>query len=148
VSAGSIELRAGAIRDEDYLYRTFDANLILAGVLAVKVSITNGGAESVDLKSLRFSLNRAGQSKRPIEPRRAFKSLVKYYKIKAYNPKGYKVALADFVSYGLDARVPLPPGESRWGLIFFEIAAEQPEKTGVVLSVKGLGAVELTLNVD
>src|SRR5215212_7462283 len=33
--AGAVTIQAEAVRDEDFLYETFDANLILAGLLPV-----------------------------------------------------------------------------------------------------------------
>src|ERR1044072_6884560 len=38
-----IEIEAEAIRDEDYLYETFNANLILAGVLPIRLELVNRG---------------------------------------------------------------------------------------------------------
>jgi hypothetical protein len=146
-TAGTVEVRAGAIRDEDYLYSTFNGNLILAGVLPVKLSVKNGGAAPVDLKSVRFLLVASGQRQKPIEPRSAFKRMMKYYKIRLYNPEGYKSSLADFVSYGFDSRAPLLPGESRWGLLFFENPSGERVGSGIALSVKGLGSTDLKLNV-
>jgi hypothetical protein len=144
-AAGSLELKARAIRDQDYLYETFDANLILAGVLPIKLDIHNGGSQPVNLKQARFVL---GSGQKPISPRRAFKRLMTYYKIRLYNPEGYKASLADFASYGLDQATPLAPGQSRWGVLFFEDRANQPQGRGLILSVKGLGAAESKMSVD
>jgi hypothetical protein len=147
ISTGALELRAGTIRDDDCLYEMFDANLVLAGVLPVKFSIKNSGAGHVDLKPVRFWLEAAGQRRKPIQPRSAFGRLMKYYKIRAYNPNGYKASKADFASYGFDSGAPLASGESRWGVLFFEPPSGQPP-AGLVLAVKGIAATELKLSVD
>src|SRR4249919_380696 len=42
-SAGAVTLNAQALLDEDLLFDTFDANLILAGVLSVRVKLTSSG---------------------------------------------------------------------------------------------------------
>ena len=54
-SAG-VEVRASAVWDEEYLLDTFDANLILAGVLPVRVDLSNGGAAPLSAKKLRLEL--------------------------------------------------------------------------------------------
>jgi hypothetical protein len=147
-TAGTVQLGAGVVRDEDYLYDRFDANLILAGVLPVKFSIKNGSLSPIDLRSIRFWLEASGQRHHPIEPRSAFKRLMKYYTIRAYSPEGYKSSVADFVCYGFDSRSPLPPGEARWGLIFFGSRLGQPPDSRLVLRIKGISPTELALNVD
>jgi len=146
-SAGTLELEAAAIRDEDFLSETFDANVILAGLLPVKLSLQNGSSQPVDLTPARFWLRSSGKSEKPMEPRRVFKRLMRYYKIRLYNPEGYKEALGDLTSYDLNQRRPLAPGESRWGILFFEAPAAQPA-TPQVLLVTGIGPGELRLKLD
>jgi len=148
VTAGAVELQAAAIRDEDYLQATFDANLIMAGILPVKLALQNRGSGPVDLKGMRFSLSAGGQQHRLIEPKDAFKQLMGYYKIRVYSVDGYKASRGEFASYGFDRRAPLAPGESRWGILFFENPQVQPPGSSLVLSVKGIGATELKLNVN
>jgi len=147
-AAGAIELQAGSIRDQDVLYDTFDANLIMAGLLPVKVSFTNRGSVPVDLKPIRFSLVETGGHKRsPIQPGRAFRRLMRYYKIQAYNIAGYKASRGDFISYGFEADRVLPPGESRWGVLFFE-NPDRLQGSTLVLSVTGIGAGEVRLTLQ
>jgi hypothetical protein len=147
-TAGTVELGAGIIRDEDYLYDRFDANLILAGVLPVKFSAKNTGPGPMDLKPVRIWLVASGHGQRPMEARSAFKRLMKYYRIRAYSPDGYKSSVVDFVSYGFDSGTPLAPGELRWGLLFFQTPSNQPPGSGLVLRVKGISPTDLMLNVD
>src|SRR5262245_2836693 len=103
-TAGSVEIKAAIIRDEDYLHTTFDANLILAGILPVNLAVQNSGSGPIDIKGMRFLLSAGGKQQKPMEARRAFKRLMGYYKIRAYSVDGYKASLADFVSYGFDQR--------------------------------------------
>src|ERR1700686_4194776 len=49
-SAGGVSIQAQAITDEDSLYDTFDANLISAGILPVRVMLTNPADHAVDLQ--------------------------------------------------------------------------------------------------
>lgn len=102
----SVAVEAQAITDEDFLYDTFDANLISAGVLPVRVMVTNSGGEAVDLKSARFEIEaRAGRFK-AVEARKAFKRLISYYEIKAYSKSGYTESLEAFAAFCARRRNP------------------------------------------
>ncbi|MEK6407584.1 MAG: hypothetical protein AABN34_11525 [Acidobacteriota bacterium] len=153
-SAGSIGIQAHAVTDEDLLYDTFDANLLLAGVLPVRVMITNSGRESVDLKNARFEMRAAkGRSFKAMNERQAFKRLVSYYEISAYSKAGYKESLEAFSAYALDVKAPLEAGQSRQGLVFFSMPSQASRGAGLALVVSKLDSahpasrgVELKLN--
>ncbi|HEX8090257.1 MAG TPA: hypothetical protein VF762_15470 [Blastocatellia bacterium] len=152
--AGAVTIRAEAVIDEDLLFDTFDANLILAGLLPVGVMITNAGQEPLDLTKARFEIRaRDGRLVKLIDAKRAFKRLISYYGISTYSKSGYKKSQEDFFSYSLDRARPVAPGESREGMIFFLLPAESARETGITLIATGLGgkppmknaAVELKL---
>jgi hypothetical protein len=154
-SADGISIQARAITDEDFLYDTFDANLISAGVLPVRVMLTNLADHAVDLQKAGFEIRApAGRSFKAVDARRAFKRLISYYEIKVYNKSGYKKSLEAFSSYALDVKTPLAAGQSRQGLIFFSTTSESARAMGLTLVVSGWssnasrerGAVELRLN--
>lgn len=152
--AGAITIQAEAVTDEDLLFDTFDANLILAGILPVGLMITNAGQEPLDLRKARFEIRaRDGHMAKLIDRNRAFKRLISYYGISTYSKSGYKKSQEDFFSYSLDRSRPVAPGESREGMIFFLLPAEAARETGVTLIASGLdgkpsknnAAVELKL---
>jgi hypothetical protein len=154
-SAGGLSIEAQAMTDEDFLYDTFDANLVLAGVLPVRVLLTNSSAESVVLNNVRFEVRAiAGRSFKAVSERQAFKRLISYYEISTYNKAGYKESLDDFSAYGLDGKTPLAAGQSRHGLVFFSMPSEAARGTGLTLVISRLnadlsgsrGGVELKLN--
>lgn len=154
-SADGISIQARAITDEDFLYDTFDANLISAGVLPVRVMLTNLEDHAVDLQNAGFEIRApAGRSFKAVDARRAFKRLISYYEIKVYNKAGYKKSLEAFSAYALDVKMPLAAGQSRQGLIFFLTTSESARALGLTLVVSRLssnasrerGAVELRLN--
>jgi hypothetical protein len=154
-SAGNVSIGARAITDEDFLYDTFDANLILAGVLPVRVMLSNSGRESVALKNARFELRAAhGRSFKAINERQAFKRMISYYEISAYSKAGYSESLDAFSAYALDTKTPLAAGQSRQGLVFFSIGSEAARGGGLTMAVSGLdaavsgsrGRVEFRLN--
>jgi len=118
--SSGIRLQAAAVRDEDFLLSTFDANLILAGVLPVNVTMTNHGSQPLDLRKARFELRTAdGHTYKAADAGRAFKRLIQYYEISTYSKGAYKQSREDFAAYALDAARPLAMGESRQGMLFF-----------------------------
>jgi hypothetical protein len=154
VTAGNISIQAQALTDEDFLYDTFDANLLLAGILPVRIMLTNSGVEILDLKEARFEVRgTTGSTFKSIDDRRAFKRLVSYYEISAYNKAGYKESLEAFSTYGLDTSTPLAAGQSRQGLLFFSVPPPEAARGGLTLVVSrlhpasnSLGTLELKLN--
>jgi hypothetical protein len=140
-TADNVSIQAQALTDEDFLYDTFDANLLLAGILPVRLLITNSAAGSVDLKKARFEVHAtSGSSFKAIDERRAFKRLIAYYEISAYNKAGYKESLEAFSAYGLDTQTPLAAGQARQGLMFFSMPPEAAQGGGLTLVVSKLDA--------
>jgi len=136
----SVAIEAQAMTDEDFLYDTFDSNLISAGVLAVRVMLTNSGGEAFDLKGARFEIEaRAGRFK-AVEARKAFKRLISYYEIKAYSKSGYTESLDAFAAFALDVATPLAAGQSRQGLVFFLASSEAAREKGLTMTIGKLNS--------
>jgi hypothetical protein len=147
-----IRMQAAAVRDEDFLVSTFDANLILAGVLPLDVSITNGTSQPLDLRRARFVVRAPdGHSYKAVEAQRAFKRLVKYYQISTYSKPAYKESREDFAAYALDTAKPLAMGESRRGMLFFIVPDGVAQAAGLKLigtrldAANSKSAIELQL---
>lgn len=154
-SSDHISVQAQAITDEDFLYETFDANLLLAEILPVRVMLTNSGGDIVDVKNARFEVHTTtGASFKAINTRQAFKRLISYYEISTYNKSGYKESLEAFSAFGIDTRTPLAAAQSRQGLVFFSMPSEAAQGGGLTLVVSRLekapsssrGRLELKLN--
>jgi hypothetical protein len=153
--ANGLVIRASVVRDEDWLNDTFDANLILAGIVPVRVELKNSGQSPIELSKVRFELKTvSGQSFGSANPDRTFKRALNYYDVSAWSKALYKESRADFASYALDTKAPLAAGESRQGLIYFLLADEQARERGFTLAVSRLqsadaksgGRVELKLD--
>jgi hypothetical protein len=153
--AGGLTVQAEAVTDEDFLYETFDANLILAGVLPVRITVSSAEQEPVDLRKAKFEIRTAaGRAYKAINANSAFKRLISYYGISTYTKEGYKQSQSDFASHALDLQSPLAPGGSRQGMIFFHIADEAARTASMTLAAERLDAkrqksnssVELKLN--
>lgn len=135
-----IVLSASVVRDEDWLNDTFDANLVLAGIVPVRVELKNTGPAPIELGKARFELKMAGVgSFASVNPDRAFKRALGYYQVSAWSKALYQEARADFASYALDTKTPAAPGESRQGLIYFLLPAESARLTGFTLLAGRLG---------
>jgi hypothetical protein len=148
-----VRMQAAAVRDEDFLLATFDANLVLAGVLPVNVTVVNQTAQPLDLHKARFELRTSdGHAYKAADAKRAFGRLIKYYGISTYNKSGYKKSREDFAAYLLDTSAPLAMGESRRGMLFFIVPDSVIRTTGLKLIGARLGvtesasALELQLN--
>ena len=151
--APGLRMQAAAVRDEDFLLTTFDANLILAGILPVNITITNRTAQPLDLRKARFTVRATdGHSYKAAEAKSAFKRLIKYYEISTYSKPDYKKSLEDFAAYALDLSRPLAMGESRQGMLFFivpdtVIRAQGLKLIGARLDAnESRSAIELQLN--
>jgi hypothetical protein len=136
-----IRIQAAAVRDEDYLISTYDANLILAGILPLNVAITNGTSQPLDLHQARFEVRTMdGHSYKSAEVQRAFKRLIKYYQISTYSKPAYKKSQEDFSTYALDTTKPLAMGESRQGMLFFIVPDGVAQASGLKLIGRRLEA--------
>ena len=149
--SSGVSIQAEVIRDEDFLNDTFDANLILAGVLPVRLRATNQGQEPIDLSKARFEIKTSGgRSYKSAEAKKAFKRLIAYYEISTYSKVGYKESQDTFMNYALDLTKPLGGGESREGLVFFIVPDTVAQVSGLKMIASRLdrkgGAVELNLN--
>ena len=149
----SISIGVQPITDEDLLYDTFDANLIAAGLLPVRVMMTNTGSEPVDVSETRFEVEAGSQHYKAVDARKAFKRLMSYYEVTAYNKSGYKDSLEAFTAYSFDLKTPLEGNKSRQGLVFVMMPEEVARQTGLRMIISKLGKnqskqgdIELRLN--
>ena len=128
-----------ALTDEDFLYDTFNANLLLAGVLPVRVRMTNNSDAEVRLRRERFELRAGRRTLKSIEADRAFKRLLSFYGVSIYNRVGYKQSREALRSYELDFGKTVRPGSTCDGVIFFESRPQVETNSALVLVAKGLG---------
>lgn len=150
-----VVISASVVRDEDWLNDTFDANLILAGIVPVRIEVKNSGLTPIEFSKAKFELTLgSGRSFGSVNPDRAFKRALAYYDVSAWSKALYKESRADFASYSLDTKSPQAPGESRQGLLYFLLPAESARMNGFTLVVskltsadsKGGARVELKLD--
>jgi hypothetical protein len=136
-----LTLQAEAVTDENFLYDTFDANLVLAGILPVRVRLANSRAEAFEIKRASFEVRASSnQTYKAMDGERAYKRLISYYGIRTYSKGGYRESRSDFESYGLDRSQPLGAGESRQGILFFPVPDQEIRAGGLTLVGRRLDA--------
>jgi hypothetical protein len=146
-------IKATAITDEDYLYDTFEANLILAGVLPVQLKLTNNGTSAAELSRSKLEIRAQNKVYKRLDSQKAYKRLMSFYDISIYNKHGHKESRDDFNTHAFDLKKPLAAGESREGLIYFAVPNEVIKGGSLNLlarklsagRAKGDAAVELNL---
>ena len=119
---GPGSMRAEPVWDEDWLLENFDANLVLAGVLAVRAELENPGTEPVKVKRLEISgRDGVGREFERLSPKKARGRIERYYELTVRSKAGDRLYKQDFDANALDLEHPLAPGERRQGFLFFEI---------------------------
>ncbi|MFY9610725.1 MAG: hypothetical protein WAU45_19205 [Blastocatellia bacterium] len=139
VTSNALAIRASVVDDEDWLSDTFDANLILAGIVPVRVELKNAEQTPIELRRARFELRTSGgRSFGSAGPERAFKQALSYYDVSAWSKALYKQSRDDFASYAFDVKAPLSAGESRQGLLYFLLRGEAASGGGLTLVISRL----------
>ena len=142
ISMGNGGLDVGAFAlDGERSYERFEANLPLAGVIAVDVRMINKSETTIMTNSLRFELrNPSGAALQRIAPKKALGAVMKYYGDKFYAKVAYRRTLEDYESVALKQGAKIDPERELRGIIFFQTKRETTSVDGLILSVAGLSA--------
>jgi hypothetical protein len=120
-----LTVEATAITDEDALMQLFNANLMLARILVLRLMLKNQGHQSVNIHDLRLNLRDARDHKFEfLKPRKAVRALYDYYEIGTYRIAAREAVEADFEREALPMEAEVGTGEERQGLVFFRIPEE------------------------
>src|SRR5499426_2776519 len=143
ISMGNgVGLDVGAVAlDGERSYERFEANLPLAGVIAVDVRMINKSEETIMTNSLRFELrNPSGAALKRIAPKKALSAVMKYYGDSFYAKVAYRRTLEDYESVALKQGAAIEPERELRGIVFFQTKRETTRVDGLILSVAGLSA--------
>jgi len=125
---GEATLQVGAAYyDGDESLRQFEANLPLAGVLAVEVHLFNRSGESANLPAMKIDVR--GEKGSPLPPltgERALRRVLRAYGNRLYTIESHRVTLARYREIQLPLTGELSPGEERRGVLFFAIPRQAP----------------------
>lgn len=139
-NAGGLNVGAVALEGDSALER-FDANLPLAGVVAVEVRLENGASETLDAAKFKFELlNAAGKSLKPLTPKKALGAVMKYYGNRLYSLAARQKTRDDYESIALKLAGNIVPQEEHHGILFFQTDRNTTNLDGLTLSMKGAAA--------
>jgi hypothetical protein len=147
---GGILLRAVPLLTDEESQRLFESNLPLAGLLPVRVEITNETGAPLLLKRARLQLrDGAGQVWKMRTSKQTVARILEANEVTFYNPASRKEFEERLRDHALDLETPLNQSERREGLIFFQTphkeAVESPR--GLVLVLEKIPQpFELRLN--
>jgi hypothetical protein len=140
-SSDRLELRA-MLLGEDEIVKLFDGNLLLAGIIPVRVALTNRSQEVLGTGVLEFKLtDGTGRGFPTVKAKDVMKQLYKYYGVRLYSYAPEQEMRARFLTHGLMLEDRLQPAESRQGLIFFKKEKESPIPEGLRLQLTGSKSV-------
>lgn len=148
--AGGLRLRAVPLLTDEESQELFEANLPLAGLLPIRVEITNGTGAAVEIKQTRLRLRDAeGREWKFLSAKKTISRILKADNVTLYNPQERAKFEEEFRAHALDLRRPLAVGERRQGLIFFQTPQKEKVSSprGLVLSIEKLPQpLEIGLN--
>lgn len=141
VPAASAGLSVGArALDGDSSLEQFEANLPMAGVVAVDFAVRNFSAGPISLRSLKFDLrDDAGSKIRQIPPKKALGRVMKFYGNNFYPLESRKITLESYESVGFKPSGSLDSSGEVRGFLFFE-APKGAGLSNLTLSVTGTGS--------
>ncbi|MEA2174256.1 MAG: hypothetical protein QOD00_1848 [Blastocatellia bacterium] len=139
--AGGLSLRAVPLLADEESQELFESNLPLAGLLPVRVEITNTSGAPILLKRMRFRLSdEAGRKWQERNAKQVVSRILKADQVTLYNPHARASFAEAFSRHALDTATPLAASERRQGLIFFQTPKKEPVESprALVLSIEGL----------
>jgi hypothetical protein len=127
------------VLDGDQSLERFEANLPLAGVIALDVRVSNNTAASVNPGSLKFELRDAtGAKLKQLSPKKALKCVMDFYGNSFYVKSAYRRTLADYESLSLKSGGMIASNQEHRGIIFFRSRRDSVDLSGMSISVTGI----------
>lgn len=128
-----------AILDGDQSLERFEANLPLAGVIAVDVRLVNRTAAPVKTDSLKFNLrDSSGGNLNRLPPDQALKRVMKYYGDGFYRKDAKLRTIESYEKIGLATNATIEPQGNLRGVLFFEKQNNRTSLGGLTFSVVGV----------
>ncbi|MFN0112916.1 MAG: hypothetical protein ACKVZH_28990 [Blastocatellia bacterium] len=132
-------IAATAILDGDQSLERFEANLPLAGVIAVDVRLVNRTSAAVKADSLKFTLrDSSGGNLNRISPEQALKKVMKYYGNSFYRKDAKLRTIESYEKIGLAANATIAPQGNLRGILFYERQNNRTSMGGLTFSVGGV----------
>ena len=140
-SASGFTLRAVPLLADEESQELFEANLPLAGLLPVRVEMSNEGSAALSFERVRFHLRDAeGREWKFRTPKQIVSRILESDKVYLYNPNSRRAFLDAVSQHAFDLETPLEPATRRRGLVFFQTPKKEQlnNPRGLVLTIEGL----------
>jgi hypothetical protein len=135
-TANALEVTATALTDDDQAFARFDANLPLAGLVVVDITLLNRAAAPIT--DLKFELQDATGKRFPqLEAKKALKQMMKFEGVRLYPIEGKRQTLEQLQTITLPKKLRLAAQEEKRGVLFFHAKQDAAGLKGLVLTVKG-----------
>ena len=146
-AASGLEVAAAAMSEERALDQ-MDANLPLAGLIAVEVQISNRSSAPIPGGSLRATLHDpSGKRLSALAPKKALKKVMKFYGVRLYGVEAYARTIESYESVALNLGENIAPSESVHGVLFFDAKKSSKSTSGYTLTIEGgSGPITVQLN--
>ncbi|MEO6390940.1 MAG: hypothetical protein ABIP75_03755 [Pyrinomonadaceae bacterium] len=145
-----VEIDAAAMFDDDESHDVFGVNMLMSGILPVRIEMVNSGWTAIDVGQAKFALQDGdGKQWKARSAKQAAERVLKYYDVYLYNPSSRKLYLEAMKLHDFDHESPLGPGERRTGFVFFQSPGKEQidRPVGLVMLVQKLPqTVEVKLN--
>ncbi len=140
-----IEVTASALLDDDKVFERFDANLVLAGIIAIDVNLMNRSNQSLTPK---FELRDAeGRNYSQLESKRELDQVMKFEGVRVYSKLGKQETLEQLEAIALPKKMTLPSQQQKRGVLFFNTKRDVAQLHGLRLMVKGIKEpIQISLN--
>ena len=149
-SAGGVSVRALPLLADEESQELFEANLPLAGLLPVRLEISNESGAPLLFKRVRFRLRDAdGRVWKLRSPKQAVSRILTDNAIYLYNPNSRKKFEEAISEHAFDLATPLEAGSQRRGLLFFQTEKKEAVRSprGLALTIEGLAQpIEVVFN--
>lgn len=149
-TAGGFRVRAVPLLMDEESQELFEANLPLAGLLPVRIELSNESGAPITFKRVRFHLRDAsGKEWKFRNSKQTVSRILDANEVYLYNPNSRAAFEKALREHAFDIETPLNLNQTRRGLIFFQTPKKEAvaSQRGLVLSIEGLGQpIELRLN--
>lgn len=143
VTVDELDVTAAALVEDDTAFERFEANLPLAGIVAVEMQLRNRA--TVATKSLNFALlDSTGKTFPLLDAKKQLKQMMKFEGVRLYSIAGRQQTIDQLQSIALPKKLILSAQEERRGVLFFHAKQDVAQLKGLTLIVKG-GKQPITL---
>ncbi len=131
-----VELTAAALLDEDKVYERFEANLVLAGIVAIDVKLVNRSNQTINPK---FELRDAeGRNFSQLESKKNLDRVMNFEGVRAYSKLGKQQTLEQLEAIAIPKKISLSSQQQKRGVLFFNAKRDAAQVQGLRLTVKGI----------